>query len=55
MEVSVQVYTVAVFLPEKRPPVPIGQEAEWAPRAGLDVVAKRKKKILSLTPPGIET
>jgi hypothetical protein len=50
LEVSGQLHAPAALSPGKEPPVPIGQEAGWAPRAGLDDVEKRK----FLTLPGLE-
>jgi hypothetical protein len=42
MEVSSQLHAPAALHPRKKPPVPIGQEAGWAPSVGPDAVKKRE-------------
>jgi len=42
MEVSGQLHTLATLFPGKELLVPLGQEAGWAPRTGMNAVAKRK-------------
>jgi hypothetical protein len=42
MEVDGELHVPAVLPPGKELPVPIEQEAGWAPRAGLSAVEKRK-------------
>jgi len=51
MEVSGQLHAPAALLPEKKPPIPTGQEAEWSGWSGLD---GEERKIPSMTLPGIE-
>jgi hypothetical protein len=41
MEVSGHLHTPAALSTRKEPLVPIGEEAGWDPRAGLDAVVKR--------------
>jgi hypothetical protein len=41
VEVSGQPHAPADLRPEKEPPVSIGQEIGWAPRAGMDAVTRR--------------
>jgi hypothetical protein len=42
MEVGGQLHAPAALPPRKEPPIPIRQEAGWAPEAGLDAVEQRK-------------
>jgi hypothetical protein len=42
MEVSGQRHVPVALSPGENLQVPIGQEADWAPRFSVDVVAKRK-------------
>jgi hypothetical protein len=42
MEVRGHINAACSFILGEEPPVPIGKEAGWAPRAVLDEVARRK-------------
>jgi hypothetical protein len=42
IEVSNQLHSLAALPPRKEPPVPLGYEAVWGPRTGLEDVEKRK-------------
>jgi hypothetical protein len=41
LEVSGELHNPRQFIPRKRPPIPIGQEAGWAQKPGLDATEKR--------------
>jgi hypothetical protein len=50
MELSGQLHAQADFLPEKGPPVPVGEEAEWTPEPVWTLWNREKFPLAEIEP-----